>query len=241
MKIAICILVGDNDSYYQFTELLNNLENNTGIDAQYYIFNNESKDERIHNHLLGLDVNKYTVNLLSKVSKAKALNYLINACKEKYLCIVPINYLVNKMWLEDLYYNYRNCPEAGVISIRNGFEKIFISPVMFHNELNQEVLKNVWVSNNGSVEGLLFFNKEKIKSYYDENLDAVNCEDIDFTFNCFCQGYQNFYITGQNAIRLTFAKNKNYVEKKKSDLEIVNKKWNEIIKRNIINEEYEYT
>ncbi len=238
MTIGICIIVEDN--YYQFTELLKNLSNHTVMDFHYYILDNDSKDEIIHNHLLSLSKDKYTIKLSEKVSKSSALNQFIKECKEQYVCIVPTNYLVGLLWLEDLLYNYKNCPDAGVISIRNGFDKIFISPILFQDENSQDILKNVWVSNSGSIEGILFFDKEKIKTYFDENLDAKNCEEIDFTFDVFCKGFQNFYITGQNAIRLTFGKNKDKYEKSKNDIEKVNKKWNEIIKQNIIHDEYEY-
>jgi hypothetical protein len=160
-------------------------------------------------------------------------NEFIANCEQDYICIVPEDYLLDINWLEDLLNAYKKDEKAGVLSIRNGAENCYLSPVQVTNDFESElILENVFKTPNNWVEGLLFFEKNRVKEHLDScsKLLFKNHSDIALCLALSFKGYTNYYIRKQSAISL-----KNDEKQKRTDEQIKDFKKivNQFVKENI--------
>jgi hypothetical protein len=139
-------------------------------------------------------------------------------CEQDYICVVPEDYFLGLNWLEDLIHAYMKDEKAGIISIRNGSENCYLSPIQVDDEFGSEmILENVFKTPNNWVEGLLFFSKGRIKEHLDNcnKLFVKNHEDIALCMQLSLNGYINYYIRKQTAISL-----KNDTKEQRTDEQI---------------------
>ena len=132
-------------------------------------------------------------------------NKFIENCEQDYICIIPEDYLLDINWLEDLLHAYKKDEKAGIISIRNGGENCYLSPIQVDDDFKTEkILENVFKTPNNWVEGLLFFEKSRIEKHLEScnKLFVKNHEDIALSLSLSLSGYTNYYIRKQTAISL---------------------------------------
>jgi hypothetical protein len=203
-KIAVCIIA--NDNYWQTRYCIENLLENTTFSPKLYILNNGSTDKRLVDYCESLCYEIYGVHIVEQtpISLPSAKNKLLKMVEEEYICLMPPTLLVEKWWLEQLYCAYENSHSAGMLSIRSGKEKLVIAPYLHKSATDDDYLENGWFQENNSVEGIMFFNKNIINEigYFDEELDAVGVEDMDYTFRVSASGYKNFYIAKQSVVKI---------------------------------------
>lgn len=236
-NISVCIVV--NDLFYETKFCIDNLLSKTQIKPEIIIFNNNSEDlkynkyfeELKENHNLKIINSNQTLNL------SQCYNELIKNSSNNFICFFPVNTLVNKNWLEDLLFNYKNCVNPGVIGIRNGLEDIKLTPILFNEEVKGDVLNHVWVTDKGFIEGIMFLDKDKLKEIeFDENTLCKGYESIDFSLRVFFLTYLNFYITKQNCYKINLSNTILFPKKGKEESDYFNLKIKRIIKNNIISE-----
>ena len=160
-------------------------------------------------------------------------NKFIENCKQDYICIVPEDYLLDVNWLEDLLHAYKKDEWAGILSIRNGSENCYLSPIQVDDDFkNEKILENIFKTPNNWVEGLLFFEKTKVQVELNNynKLFVKNHEDIALCMKLSLNGYTNYYIRKQTAISL-----KNDTKEQKTDNQIneFKKIVNEFVKEKI--------
>lgn len=203
-QVAIIIIL--NESYYKSRYCIENLVSKTKYPATLYICDNGSEDERIKNYFE--DYCKKNDEIFERLEKplsyASVINHLLKKIDNKIVCIVPVNLLVSKDWLEDLIVSYTNCENPGVISIRTGNEKTLLTPLIHHSWIGEDYFYNVWVSEGHSVEGLTFFKKSLIDTigFFDENLNAPGFELSEFCLRLTALGYKNYYIRNQTCVKI---------------------------------------
>ncbi len=132
-------------------------------------------------------------------------NEFIANCKQDFICIIPEDYLLSKNWLEDLIHAYKKDEFSGILSIRNGSENCYLSPIQVDDDFKTEkILENVFKTPNNWVEGLLFFEKNRINKHLEccNKLFVKNHEDIALSLSLSLNGYTNYYIRKQTAISL---------------------------------------
>jgi hypothetical protein len=118
--------------------------------------------------------------------------------KEEYLCIMPNDCYVGKNWLEELIYNYTQCQNTGIISIKNQATKCSLSVLPYNSDKLEIDLSNVWLGENNFVEGLMFFNRQMANNLYPlmfgvkEKIFAYSDDEMSFVSNL--MGKNNFYI-----------------------------------------------
>ena len=158
-------------------------------------------------------------------------NEFIKNCEQEYICIVPEHYIVNQNWLEDLVNAYKKDAKAGVLSIRKGDEDCVISSIAVDDySTTEQVLENVFKTKTNLVEGILFFEKNRVKIDLDnyKTIFVKNHEDIALSMKLSLNGYANYYIRKQTAISL-----KNDEERTEEQIIEFKKEVNEFTKINI--------
>lgn len=202
--IAVCIVV--NDCYHNLKYCIDNLTYKTKAKIRLHILNNGSTDERLLSYLKQVcEENKWYLKTLEKpVPISKAYNLIIESTYQNYCCLFPINSIVCKNWAEDLLSEYKINPDAGLIGIRNGEEKTFLTPILCKCESSEDYFKNVWFDKNNTIEGVVLFEREKLHKIglFDERMTALGYEVLEFSFRFSANGFQNYYITKQSAVKV---------------------------------------
>lgn len=207
-KTAICIVV--NDLYYQTRFFVENLVSKTKINIRLHVLDNNSNDPRITEFFESFckkDNRDWTFERTEQtLSVAQSYNRLLESIQpdEKYVCICPVNLMVNDHWLESIKSFYVNISNSGIVAIRTGSEKTFFIPVLHESTTDEPYLVNVWFTENNSVEGILFFNKEILDKVgnFDVNLNADGFEQSEFAFRVSANGYKNYYIRNQTCSKV---------------------------------------
>lgn len=213
-NIAVCIINNDSFGYTKFC--INNLLAKTKLSVNLYIydmdeFSNiekmEFRDYLSDNNWSGIDYeprNKY-FNVYGKtLSEIKSM-FMVDS-KEKYLCYIPISCLVGNNWLEDLLYNYTECQNAGIVSIKNQTTKCKLSVLPFNDLENELALKNVWLGEGNFVEGLMFLDRDMANNLYplmfgvEKNIQTHSDYEMSLVSNL--KGKNNFYILKQTLLNL---------------------------------------
>jgi hypothetical protein len=213
-NIAVCII---NNNSFDFTRMcVNNLLAKTKLSVNLYIYDmdeysNIEKMEFI-DYLSGSNwseideepKHKYFNAHGKTLTEIKSMFMVVS--KEKYLCYVPISCLVGNNWLEDLIYNYTECQNAGIVSIKNQTTKCKLSVLPFNDLENELVLNNVWLGEGNCVEGLMFFDRDMVNNLYplmfgvEQNIQTHSDYEMSLVSNL--KGKNNFYILKQTLLNL---------------------------------------
>lgn len=199
-KIAICVI--NYDSFGLTKYCIENLISKTNLPVSIYVYDIDEKS----------DINKieYFNNFKYFRSDGKTLNEIkstfMRESTEDYLCIVPITCLVGRNWLEDLLYNYTQCQNTGVLSIKSQTTKCELSVLPYNSNENDLILSNVWLGEKNFVSGIMFFNRKISNNLYplmfgrDNNVNAYADDEMSFVSNLL--GKNNFYILKQILVHL---------------------------------------
>lgn len=204
-QISVCIVT--HNSYWETRYCIENLMAKTNMPYRLYIIDNASTDVRIKDYCRKVCVqNKgYFKELKDCISLSEAWNHAIKIVGEDLCVLFPMNCLVNNNWLEDLWSSHEVIQNVGCVAIRNGFEKLHFMP-MVHSDVNsqEDPLKNVFISSNNSVEGVMMFDPKILHQtgYLDTQLQFRGCEFLEWVFRVSALGFQNIYIRNQTLIQL---------------------------------------
>jgi len=207
-KTAVLVVV--NDLFYQTRFFVDNLVTKTKIDIRLHVLDNNSSDPRIAEFFESFckkDKRDWEFTRSeTTLNVAQSYNVLLDSLKEdeKYACICPINLMVNTHWLESIKSFYVNISNSGIVGIRTGNEKTFFMPVLHESTTGEPYLVNTWFTENNSVEGVLFFNKEVLGKVgnFDPGLNAEGFEQSEFAFRVSANGYKNYYIRNQTCSKI---------------------------------------
>lgn len=229
-QIAVCMVV--NDLFYETKYCIESLCATTSCDLRLHILDNGSEDEKLIAYLKEVCAeNKWFLKRVENpVPVAEAWNLIIQHSYQNWVCIFPMNILVRENWAEDLMAEYLSSEKAGVISIRNGTEKLSLIPVIHKCETKDDYFKNVWFNDNNFVEGIQFFHRDRMKpvGVFDTSLNAVGYEQFEWSFRFHANGFTNYYIPEQSCVKLDMEndvlfpkKNTKGAENLKSAIEIM--------------------
>lgn len=203
-EIGVCIVV--NDSYQQTKYCIENLIAKTECNIRLHILDNGSEDERVINYLK--DISRDNKCFLKRVEYplplSEAYNMIIQYSYQEMFCLFPINVLVNDFWCEELLSEYSQCENPGVIGIRTGLENFTLSPIIYKSDEPEPKLKNVWISENNDINGIMFMSREKLShvgNFYTQ-LDASGYEVAELCFRFSANGMNNFYIPKHTCSRV---------------------------------------
>lgn len=195
-EIGIYLVV--NDLYYQTKYCIENLTSKTERNIRLHILDNGSQDERVINYLKEISKNNtcFVKRLDYPVSLSEAYNTIIQYSYQELFCLFPVNVLVNEFWCEELISEYTQAENPGIIGIRNGFESLKLSTIIYKSNDPEGYLKNVWISENNNVDGLMFMSREKFNKIgnFNTKLDAPGYESAELCFRFLAHGMTNFYI-----------------------------------------------
>jgi hypothetical protein len=200
-QIAVCIVTNENE-----------------IETKYVIENMKAKTN------CAIKVYKKEF----KDSLCDSINDLLTEVSETYCVILPANALVDENWCEDLLFNIKNVVKPGIVGIRNGKEKLKLSPVLFTND----ELMNVWVAENNIIEGVIMFEMKHLTEemgMFDKLFDKTGFEHAEFSLKFAFSGLTNFYIRKQTFIQLEIENASLYPKKTKDGVFLIN----EFVKANI--------
>jgi hypothetical protein len=202
-QIAVNIIV--NDLYWESRYCIENLLLKTSLKPKLYITDNGSRDIRITEFCERVceEYKGFFTRLEEPIPLANAYNLFLKKTTEPYICLFPINILVNQSWLENLYAAYESCTESGVMSIRSGEENSLLTPILHESESDN--LNDVWLSNKNTVENILFFHQALITKtgLFDEDLNASGFEQEEFCIRASSNGYKNYYITKNTCVKVS--------------------------------------
>lgn len=199
-----------NTSNFATTKLcIDNLLQSTKYPIKLYVYDCDEE--------FNLDRLEYFKNLPNDPyyfapDSSKNLNQLksdfIQFCNEDFICILPITCLVGNGWVEDLIYNYNQFENVGIISIKSNETKCQITalPSVHTNSDSEAIFKNVWVSENSYISGLMFFEQKLSNMFFRLSFGKLHntslYDDKDLSIMSNLLGLNNFYIFKQNVIYL---------------------------------------
>lgn len=206
MSIAVCILT---NNYYVHTRYcIENLFEKTQMQFQLYVHDIgtrlQKEDELLKKFCTE---NEFWYKRDSgHVPYSVAMNELLSAVKEEYVCFVPINQLVGKDWLEDLYCAALEYEKVGIISIRSGIERLKLMPLERKSLTAAETeFEHVWVNENNLVSGIMFFERKKLLESvgkFNETDMLTGFEQHEYCLRASMKGYTNIYLRKQIAPKL---------------------------------------
>ena len=229
-KIAICVI--NYDSFGLTKYCIENLISKTNLPVSIYVYDMDIKS----------DINKIEYFNKFKYFRAdgKTLNEVkstfMNESTENYMCIVPISCLVGRNWLEDLLYNYTQCQNTGILSIKNQTTQCELSVLPYNSNKNDLVLSNVWLGEKNFVSGVMFFDRKISNNIYplmfgkDNNINAYADDEMSFVSNLL--GKNNFYILKQILVHLEVVNDVLFTQKTIENTKQFKKYANELAKTN---------
>jgi hypothetical protein len=219
-SIAVCI-IADNQTAHLTRYCLTNLLEKTSVNIQLFLYDISSdSSDYLHNMFLGLSTgqhncyfNKYAYKGLDTVAKCR--NSFLDAIKlydNKYAVYLPVNCMVNKGWDNHLINSYEHCVDAGILSIRNGNEKLQTVPLLHHSTGPEPVFKPTWHGAHNFVHGILFFsvaNAAQIGPHvFGIETGIGGFEDYELCYYANKIGQKVFYIAGSSVYCLRFENDK---------------------------------
>ena len=203
-EIAVCIVTSGNDIETRY--VIENLVIKTQLPVKPFIYNEAT-------------------------SLCDAMNELLTQVKSedyKYCVLFPANALVDENWLEDLHYQIKNVDKPGVVAIRNGSEKVTLTPILS----SDDSLSNVWMSENNIIEGIMMFETEYLTEefgMFDKLFDHTGFQYAEFSLKFAFSGLNNFYIRKQTYFKIEIENEILYPKKNKDGVFLIN----EFVKANI--------
>ena len=204
-EIGVLIIVQDN--YYKIRYAIENLVHKTNCNIKFYILNNGSEDKRIGDYCSGLVAIKdgYYAEVEKPISISRAYNILLRRAYQKYVVFFPANYLVNNEWCEDLLVSIKTVENAGCVGIRNGNEKLHLSPLTHKTLiLPEDELLNVWITDANLIEGLFMIENKLVEvvGHLDERESSYGYQLMEYSFRFSHNGHKNYYIKKQTAKKI---------------------------------------
>jgi hypothetical protein len=243
-KIAVCIINYKSFEYTKFC--IDNLRINTNLDFNLYVYDidEQSSLEMIEyiQELNNLSCKDYLDKYPHKYFKVDTIplneikSMFMIESKEEYLCIIPNNLYVGQNWLEDLIYNYTQCQNTGIISIKNQTTKCKLSVLPFDSDNDEIELKNVWLGDNNFVEGIMFFDRKMANGLYplmfgkEEKINGYTDDEMSFVSNL--MGKNNFYILKQSVKKVYISNQLLFTHKTPQNDVLFRKYANELAKSN---------
>jgi hypothetical protein len=207
--IAICIII--NDNYRESIFAIENLIAKTRHPIKLYIFNFNPKAVTYLNfmisHICNYHIFHYDTFNCKNYSLGTIYNEFIESATEKFAVFFPTNLVVNENWLSELKFNYNGFEKSGCISIKENIEDLKLSSLLFQNGVSEDLLRTVYVDQKNFFKDFLFVELSKAKEVgkFIETEDLKGLELSEWSFRFFANGYNNYYIKYENAIRLKLA------------------------------------
>ena len=178
------------------------------------------------------NINVYSAPI--RESYAEEMNSLINIGDSEYLVIFQSNLLVEDNWCEELLFNSKHIVNAGCVGIANAYkDDLSYIPLLTVND----DLKNVWVSKNNMIEGIIMVKRSLITQdigWIDKLFDNTGFEQGAFSLKLSFSGKNNFYIRKHRALEMeTPSRSEKFSKKTEFGMKLVN----EFVKSNISFEE----
>jgi GT2 family glycosyltransferase len=169
--VAICIVT--HNDFFVTKLTIERLLKKTGIKPRLYLVDNGSTDQRVIDFCAEICKQNagYFKILKEQKGYSQALNEVLRIVYQKYCVVFPINAFVHENWLEDLIENMKSIPTVGISSIRHGGEKTHFMPLIhLCDSKPEDELRNVLITENNSVEGILCFDRNKCDTigFFDE-------------------------------------------------------------------------
>lgn len=247
-SISILTLCNDNESMLKLS--LENALLNSGYDVSIFVLNkteNNSTNESIKSFCENNKMHFFSTNK-KDVTYSGCINTLFEFEKKEvssdFVCILPVNSLVNYLWLENMIQVYTEYKDVGILSVRSGTEKLSFCEVLKKETVSQECLtSNFLFSNINCVEGILFFSKNvlcKVGVFNDVDM-LSGFEQKEFCLRASMLGYKNFYVRNSIAMSVPIENSFLFPEKKqiswdifKIKIETLAKEANESIETDVI-------
>ena len=203
-EVGICVVVHNN--YFTTRYALENLLDKTKVKTRLYIVDIASEEKHLSDFCMNLcsKTGGYYKLLPEKQTYAQALNKILSIVTQKYVVIFPVNAIVHHNWLEDLLYYQSIIPTVGINSIRSTFDNLHWMPLIHHcDSMPEDELKNVLITENNSVEGIMCFEKDRCYQIglFDEKLQHQGFEQAEFCFRMASLGLNNIYIRKQTFVK----------------------------------------
>lgn len=242
-EIGICIVT--HNDFFLTKIVIDRLIEKTNTVTNIYIVDNCSSDLKLIEYLEALkQQSKATIIFLKEiVAYPKAVNIAFRAvneklCAEKYCVLFPINTLIHKNWIESLIHNLKTISSIGIASIRSGNENVNFIPLLHKCEsMAEDELRNVLITENNSVEGILCFKTELFNEigYFDETLINNGFEQADFCFRIASLGMNNIYIRKNTCVKIPLENEILFPKKTIEGMNEFKNKVNNIVKNQMFN------
>jgi hypothetical protein len=221
-EVAICI-VTQND-FFTTKIVIERLLEKTNIKPRLYIVDNASTDQQLISYCFSVcSKNGGYLRILKEQKKySEAINEMLRIVHQKYCVIFPTNILVNQNWLEDLIYNLKIVQSVGITSIKSGNEKLYFMPLLHKSEvLPEDELKNILITENNAVEGIMCFERSKFDhiGFFDEKLQHKGFEQAEFCFRTASMGMNNIYIRKQSCVKIPLSNEMLFPKKTKEGMD----------------------
>jgi hypothetical protein len=208
-SIAVCVVTNNNEEDTKF--FIDNLILNTNGNCTLYIYDYQSKSKNFLNYLANISLScEGCFRFITEETKlATIYNMFIDNVAEKYIAFVSINTILDKDWIAELLYHYKNIPNSGCIGIRSQYEDVCLSSSLFHNILKDEdEMRTIWVKKLNVIDAPLFFEKAKVEvcGYISDALENFGYEMNEFCFRFKINGFVNYYVKNTTCIK-TFVEN----------------------------------
>jgi hypothetical protein len=224
-KKEVAIFIANYKSFPLTADCIDNIKNVTGLNYKLYVYDLDPEtdiDEVEYFHSLWVSGEHSYVSFESQ-NLTQAFFDFLKTSTEEYKCIMPINHIVSRGWLEELIFQHKKFNDVGVLSIKSNNTKCEVSSLpCFINDQDKST-SFVWVSSNNFVDGILFFN-QRLSQIYQDRLLPNEVVDISKSMSFVAQIMMknNFYITEQNAIYLNIENEVLFPNVKKSLKEYFN-------------------
>lgn len=205
--VAICIVANGNFAGVQ--ACIENIIARTSMEGYFcfYIIDNASGDSRISEYCQSVcdkyaknKDKKYFFKETEKMNVHFAYNILFREAEEDLICVLPTDVIVNDNWLVDMIHSLDAIQSSGIVSIRNFTEKATITSFLASND---KMLPS-WVCDDKTVRGVLLFDKMKMRVFggYNSQLFGSGYEQDELCYRFSANGMNNFYVFGQNCIKI---------------------------------------
>ena len=221
-SIGICIVINAPFSFVK-TCIDNAIRALNGANVRFYIFDNASIDSRTSDYCKAVcESFAKTENPIKKqyfeethkpIQDSLAYNKLFQRVEEDFICVLPIDVIVNDNWAIDLLNAIESVHSSGVVGIRTGEDKTQLSFALSipENAYSTESMRPVWQPQEFAIVGVFLMrtNVVRIIGGYDEFLFGAGYERDEMCYRFKANGYVNFYVFGQNSVATNGAPFKN--------------------------------
>lgn len=187
------------DFVYQEKELnkKENILSIDGIEIELFLLTKEHSDLSYIEYV-GEEFSTETLYYNKREDIPLSLNIVFKKCTGDYICIVPSGIILNEGYLIDLIFHYKNTKRSGIIGISSLRKKN--TTILPLQSSDVESFNHVICSEDNHIEGLLFFERQKLFLVGGLCLDSELANGV-FYHLCIrhiMSNYLNYYIPTQN-------------------------------------------